>query len=136
MPISQTVKKISPLDRNKNVTIGVAFPLDETNMFIGTPTTTEQVKSNLINLLMTEQGERLYEPNFGVGIQRYLFEQDLPLEDLEEKVKNQVRIYIPEILIDNIYTNTSEDGHKVFLQVVYTIMLSGDTDSIRLNINT
>ena len=36
MPIIQGIKRISPLDLNKNVTIGVAFPLDETNMFKGT----------------------------------------------------------------------------------------------------
>ena len=32
MPIIQSARRISPLDRNKNITIGVAFPLDETNM--------------------------------------------------------------------------------------------------------
>ena len=51
MPIIQKAKRINPLDINKNVTIGVAFPLAETNIFKGTPTTKEQVKSNLLNLL-------------------------------------------------------------------------------------
>ena len=52
--ISQN-KRINPLDTNRNVTIGVAFPLDEVNMFKGTQTIKEQVKSNLINLLLTEK---------------------------------------------------------------------------------
>ena len=50
MPIIQGIKRINPLDLNKNVTIGVAFPLDETNMFKGTETVEEQTKANLINL--------------------------------------------------------------------------------------
>ena len=33
MPIVQGIRRINPLDLNKNVTIGVAFPLDENNMF-------------------------------------------------------------------------------------------------------
>ena len=57
MPIIQGVKRKNPLDINRNVTIGVAFPLDETNMFTGTPTTKEQVKSNLLNLLLTKKGD-------------------------------------------------------------------------------
>ena len=38
MPIIQGIRRISPLDLNKNVTIGVAFPLNESNMFKGTET--------------------------------------------------------------------------------------------------
>ena len=74
MPIIQGTKRKNPLDINQNVTIGVAFPLDETNMFTGTPTTKEQVKNNLLNLLLTKKGERVNVPGFGVGLQEFLFE--------------------------------------------------------------
>jgi len=73
MPIINSTRRISPLDINKNVSIGVAFPLDDTNMFKGTQTLKQQVKSNLINLLLTQAGERINEPNFGVGLKHYLF---------------------------------------------------------------
>ena len=75
MPIVNSTRRISPLDINKNVSIGVAFPLDDTNMFKGTQTLKEQVKANLINLLLTQPGERVNEPNFGVGLKHLLFEQ-------------------------------------------------------------
>ena len=68
MPIIQSIKKISPLDINKNVRVGVAFPLNDVNIFKGTKTVKEQVKSNLINVLLTEPGERINIPNFGVGL--------------------------------------------------------------------
>ena len=50
MPIIQSARRINPLDLNKNIKIGVAFPLDEENMFSGTETFIEQVKHNLLNL--------------------------------------------------------------------------------------
>ena len=78
-------RRINPLDINKNVTIGVAFPLDDVNMFKGTQTLKEQVKNNLINLLLTEPGERVNEPNFGVGLKNLLFEQNPDIETLKEK---------------------------------------------------
>ena len=34
-------RRINPLDINKNVTIGVAFPLNEVNIFKGTQTVRE-----------------------------------------------------------------------------------------------
>ena len=49
MALRQSITRINPLDLNKNVTIGVAFPIDEVNLFNGTQTMKEQVKSNLIN---------------------------------------------------------------------------------------
>ena len=74
MPLIKQQRRISPLDLNKNVTIGVAFPLDETNMFQGTETVKEQTKSNLINLLLTYPGERVNQPEFGLGLKNLLFE--------------------------------------------------------------
>ena len=44
--------RLNLLDLNNNITIGVAFPLDEVNMFKGTRTINEQLKSNLLNLQM------------------------------------------------------------------------------------
>ena len=66
MPIISGIKRINPLDLNKNVKIGVAFPLNEENMFNGTETIEEQTKANLINLLLTEPGERVNIPRYGV----------------------------------------------------------------------
>ena len=77
MPILRQTRRINPLDLNKNVKIGVAFPLDEDNMFSGTQTVKEQIKANLLNLLLTYPGERINEPNFGWGIKSLLFEQDI-----------------------------------------------------------
>ena len=71
MPIIQSIRRISPLDSNKNVRVGVAFPLNDDNIFNGTQTVKEQVKSNLVNVLLTERGERINEPNFGVGLKKY-----------------------------------------------------------------
>ena len=61
MPIIKGIRRINPLDLNKNVTIGVAFPLDETNMFSGTETVEDQNRANLISILLTQPGERVGE---------------------------------------------------------------------------
>ena len=74
MPRILPSRRINPLDLNKNIKIGVAFPLDEINMFSGTETVKEQIKANLLNLLLTYPGERINLPNFGVGIKNLLFE--------------------------------------------------------------
>ena len=135
MPIISGIKRISPLNLNKNVTIGVAFPLDETNLFNGTETIREQVKSNLINLLLTQPGERVFLPKYGVGLKYLLFEQQINLEVLEEKIRTQVTRYIPQIEITELSTGLSEDQHTVFINISYRFFTDNNTDSIQLNFN-
>jgi phage baseplate assembly protein W len=129
-------RRISPLDINKNVTIGVAFPLDEVNMFKGTTTVKEQVKSNLINLLLTERGERVNEPNFGVGLKKLLFEQNPNIEVLKERINTQIEFYIPTITLSDVSFTPSEDEYKLFILISYSFNLDGSTDAIQLNFNS
>jgi phage baseplate assembly protein W len=135
MPQIKGIKRISPLDLNKNVTIGVAFPLDQQNMFKGTETISEQIKSNLINLLLTQPGERVNQPLFGVGLKHLLFESNIDTDTLEETIDNQIKRYIPDVTLHNVRTGLSEDGHTLFISIHYSNDLDKEEDSIQLNFN-
>ena len=135
MPIKDSIRRISPLDINKNVKIGVTFPLDDTNMFRGTQTLKEQVKANLINLLLTQAGERVNEPNFGVGLKNYLFEPQIDKESLNEKINNQINYYIPEISLIDAIVNATDNEHRVFIKIIYSIKSDNTTDAIKINFN-
>ena len=134
MPIIQGTKRKNPLDINQNVSIGVAFPLDETNMFTGTPTTKEQVKNNLLNLLLTEQGERVNHPNFGIGLQKYLFEQTISQDSVEEKIRSQINFYIPEINLISADIDFIPDKHTLHIKITYEFNLDGVQDAITITI--
>jgi phage baseplate assembly protein W len=130
MAIINGNRRINPLDINQNATIGIAFPLNDVNMFKGTQTVKEQVKSNLINLLLTEQGESVNEPNFGVGLKKLLFEQNINKENLEEKINFQIGFYIPEISLLSVSVGSIDDENKVYLTISYRFNLDGTTDAL------
>ena len=134
MPIIQGTRRINPLDINNNVTIGVAFPLDETNMFTGTPTTKEQVKNNLLNLLLTKKGERVNHPNFGVALQNYLFEQNINPDNVEEEINQQINIYIPEIFLVSTDIDFIPDEHTLNIKITYQFKLDNTQDAITITI--
>jgi len=134
MPIIQSIRRINPLDLNKNVKIGVAFPLDEENMFSGTETIAEQTKSNLLNLLLTYPGERINLPNYGVGLKNLLFEQNISLLDLKLQIQDQINVYIPDITLNDIFTQLSEDKHTLIISLTYTYLLDNSEESIQLNL--
>ena len=133
MPIINSARRKNPLDLNKNVTIGVAFPLDETNLFQGTENFKDQIKSNLLNLLLTYPGERINLPNFGVGIKELLFEQKIDLESLKNNIQSQINRYVPNISLTTIKSTKSTDKHTITIFLSYTYLLDNSPDSIQLN---
>ena len=135
MPLINSSRNISTLDINKNIKVGVALPLNEVNMFKGTDTIKEQAKTNLINVLLTEPGERVYEPTYGVGIKQMLFEQSPNENNLNEKINQQVNIHIPEITIVDTKVNFNEDEHILYVALTYMFNLDNAKDSIQLNFN-
>jgi phage baseplate assembly protein W len=102
-------------------------------MFKGTRTLKEQVKSNLINVLLTKPGERVMEPDFGVGLKFYLFEQNINLDNLKDKINDQINIYIPEISLSDVIVDFIEGEHLLFIKIVYSINADKTTDAIQLN---
>lgn len=62
------------------------------------------VKQNLKHLILTDRGERLMLPDFGVGLRKYLFENMTQLTSIqiESDIKTQVRKYMPYVEIKKI----------------------------------
>ena len=133
MPILQGIKRISPLDSNKNVKVGVPLPLNNVNIFKGTETMKDQIKTNLINLLLTSPGERINLPNYGVGIRNLLFEQKLNLETIKLNLLKHVTKHIPLITLLDVKLSSSNDQHTIFMNITYGFNLDGAIDNIQLN---
>tara|TARA_R110000772_G_scaffold4140_4_gene14596 strand:- start:256 stop:663 length:408 start_codon:yes stop_codon:yes gene_type:complete len=134
MPQIQGIRR-SPLDLNKNVKIGVAFPLDETNIFASTETFIDQAKSNLLNLLLTAPGERINLPLFGVGVKQLLFEQQIDLESLKDKIIKQSTFYVANIQVIDVRTALSENESTLFVSITYRSLLDNTVDAVQLNFN-
>ena len=86
---------ISPLDLKENdkVAIGVTLPFNGSAIFNQSFTTKEQVKSNLINLILTSPGERIMNPDFGIGIRDLIFEQVVDAESLKGQIIDSAARY-------------------------------------------
>ncbi len=87
-------------------------------------------KQNLKMLLYTEPGERVTDSNFGVGIKRFLFEQNVGSthDEIKQKINNQVRTYLPYITIKqiNIYKTfageiTDEETNYLKIDLLFSV---------------
>jgi phage baseplate assembly protein W len=127
------ITRVNPLDLQKNIAIGVSLPFGNTytnKLFNQTFSTSEQIKSNLVNLLLTNRGERIFNPEFGCGLREILFEQVTPLteDNIRDTIISSINIYVPDITINNIEIISSENTYTV--TVKYIINISGNPDQI------
>jgi len=131
MPIPQTIR-VNPLDLQKNIAIGVSLPFNGPGVFNSTYTTKDQIKSNLINLLLTSIGERVMNPTFGCNLKRFIFEgiTDFNLNDLRQNLNESISIFIPEITVTDIQFIPDTDNNLVELNINYYLNTSETPDQV------
>ena len=137
MPIPQVVR-IDPRDLDKNKAVGISLPFNAGGVFRSTYATKDQIKSNLINLLLTYKGERIENPEFGADLPRLIFEQITPetFEKIQNQIIDSVTTYIPEIELTNIEINPDTDYNILYINISYIIKLSGTKDNIIIDFST
>ena len=136
MPTDQLFNR---LDVAKNKGIGVDLPIFGS---VGSGiklnyTTIDQAAANAKNLLLTNNGERIMQPNLGCNLYRSLFENetDSMADNIKSTIITQFDYWLPYIFINKLTVNDDIDANRV--NVTLSISLVGnevDTRSIQLEI--
>lgn len=84
----------------------------------------DMVKQNFKMLLLTNPGERVMEPDFGVGLQQYLFENftESTFAKIERNILKQAKIYLPAVAIEEIFfTAVDENANALSVRIKYSV---------------
>lgn len=91
--------------------------------------TNEKIK--LINLFKTVEGERYMQPNFGLAIYKYLFEQITP--DLKLKIENDINkkvgFWLPDIILNSLFVDIMSNVDRNTITVTVNFSVSKNTNS-------
>ena len=94
-------------------------------------------KQNLKMLLLTNPGERVMIPAYGVGIKRFLFENfhNDTVNSIEERLQKQVKTYLPIVTIEQFNTAQADSTpNGIAVQIVYRIPDLGIRDLLEFTI--
>lgn len=84
----------------------------------------DNIKQNLKMLILTKPGERVMDPNFGVGIERYLFEMvgNEVYAEIDSKIREQVSLYMPYINIQRVqFARDTNNENRINLSITYNV---------------
>lgn len=90
----------------------------------------EALKFNLRNILLTIPGENISDPEFGVGLQQYLFElETMDFSSLKSKIESQISNYVmSEGYIEKFKVQINKRPQYNTLQVVIQFVPSSTKD--------
>ena len=96
-----------------------------------TKTSLEQSKFNITNLLLTNTGERVYQPEFGSRLRELIFEQiddNLPTK-IEEEVRRAISKWLPYVNISSVETLTNDTNeNQIYVKIKYFTSLNRKTE--------
>jgi len=98
---------------------------------------TELASQNLKNIVLTSPGERVMDPEFGVGIRRYLFRNDVSSikGEIKGRVKSQVRKYLPYLDIISVDISSLDNHNTMHVRISYKITPLSMGDTLVINVS-
>ena len=129
MAIKDISRKPYIVDNDTNVKVGIDLPIrrgdDLDGFFATTSTTIEAVKNNIRNLLQTNEGERLFQPDLGVGLRKLLFEHitDENLIGVQDSILDKMEFWLPFVEVRDIQVLSRDDTTDIGLNEIRVKLL-------------
>jgi len=82
------------------------------------------IKADLMHLILTRKGQRLYNPEFGTDLLKFIFEPNdsLTLNGIREEITTVVNKYLPKLNITEIIVEPStESEYAAIVRIDYVI---------------
>ena len=120
--------------------VGVSLPFNGTIGFNSTYSSIEQVRSNLIDYILTNKGERPLNPNYGSDLKKYVFSNitdttlygNMSINDLKTMLTTCIQNNFAKIKIINLDIITSSDTNVVNISINYSFLGTLSTVNITI----
>jgi len=120
--------------------IGPRVPLqrdpDTYGFYLAVTQYKDEIQQNLKNLLLTSPGERMMNPNFGVGLRHFLFEPRIhSITAMRQKIESQVRRYMPFIRGLKVQFNAGSDQEYLDNSNILSVNIIYEIPNLNLSTN-
>lgn len=111
--------------QGKFININYPFKDSDEGFFLDlTKTDSAAIKADLMHLILTRKGQRLYMPDFGTDLMLYIFEpsDSKTFSEIKLDLKETVKKYIPNLTIDEVIVEQDPNSeHRATIRIDYNI---------------
>lgn len=100
-------------------------------------TDAEAVKNAIKNIIFTDPNERFFNPYFGAGIKKTLFENIGPQTEyiIQSEVVRAIRNFEPRVNTLEVYVNAIPDENGYYLSIVFSLTNNPQLQKLDLILN-
>ena len=102
-------------------------------------TALDSIKQDLKMLVLTNPGERMMIPEYGVGLRRFLFDQNTQVlkSKISDTISAQISRYMSFIKLVNLdIANDSIDENAIKIKIEYIITSNGSKQQLNLSLSS
>jgi len=97
------------------------------------------IKADLMHLILTRKGERLYLPDFGTNLLKYIFQPNdgVTQSEIKDEISQTVKKYLPNLQVNKVNIEESEvSEYAATVRIDYTVTddVFVSTDFIIINV--
>ena len=116
------------------------FPLrfKEKKVFENVANTKELVKFHMTNLLLTNPGEKISDPSYGIGIRQMLFENMTTgtLNLWQDKITDAIQRYLSYINLNQVLLTPFFDENRITIKIAYNLLNDTEQQILELELST
>ena len=106
--------------------INIDFPFRDSDngfYFKMNKTDKDAIRADLLDLLLTNKGERLYLPEFGSDLKKFIFEpnDEITQEQIKDNLNQTIIRFIPNLLINDISFRNDTIEELIIVELTYTV---------------
>lgn len=128
------IPTISPIGKKRDLysDFHKDLTVNPISLDLATKKNEESIKESLKNLILTDRGERLMQPNIGSDVRASLFENASPvtLKILEERVRDVINNYEPRVSVINVDVTSLYDDNRVRVTIYFYVKNREDPISV------
>lgn len=97
----------------------------------------ESVKESIRNLVLTDRGERLFQPEIGCDIRFHLFENIAPdtLSDIRTAIYNTIESYEPRCQLIDVDVTGRNDSNALQVTITFIVINSEEPTTLDIVLN-
>ena len=132
--MAQIINNKNPIDSQPRRAVGFGFPINGDAVFVPTYTTKDQIRANLINFLLTNKGERVFNPRYGANLRDKVFElmEGNTLSELESTISEYISTQFPTVDVKQVKFDPQPDTNALFFTLVYAVISLGFEDTVNI----
>lgn len=130
---------ITPLTRRKETYSDFYkdLTISPVNSDLARKTDEESIKESIRNLILTDRGERLFQPELGCDIRKILFENIGPetIVTAREMIKSVINNYEPRCGLIGVDVYGSKDDHTINITITFNVINKQEPITLNLTVD-